>query len=135
MNRLSTEKRAKVIAVLVEGNSLRATARITGVARMTVEKLLRDMGAACIAFHDATVRGLKAQRIQCDEIWSFVGAKEKNATPEQKAQGWGDVWTWTAIDADSKLVISWLVGDRNQQAANTFMRDVAGRPANRVQVT
>src|SRR5471032_647721 len=112
MNRLSEAQRAKVVAVLVEGNSLRATARITGVARMTIEKLLRDLGAACTRFHDATVRSLKTQRVQCDEIWSFVGAKEKNATPEQKAAGWGDAWTWTAIDADSKLMISWLIGER-----------------------
>src|SRR5438445_1599259 len=102
MNRLSTAERAKVVSVLVEGNSLRATARITGVARMTIEKLLRDLGAACTAFHDANVRGLKSQRVQCDEIWSFIGAKAKNVAPDQKAQGWGDIWTWTAIDADSK---------------------------------
>jgi IS1 family transposase len=135
MNRLSTAERAKVIAVLVEGNSLRATARITGVARMTIEKLLRDLGAACATFHDATVRGLKSQRIQCDEIWSFVGAKEKNTTPEQRAAGWGDVWTWTAIDADSKLMVSWFLGERNRPAANAFMRDVAARLANRVQLS
>jgi len=96
MNRLSTAERAKVVSVLVEGNSLRATSRITGVARMTVEKLLRDLGIACAAYHNATVCNLRAQRIQCDEIWSFVGAKEKKVTPEQKAQGWGDIWTWTA---------------------------------------
>jgi IS1 family transposase len=135
MNRLSTAERAKVVAVLVEGNSLRATARITGVARMTVEKLLRDLGEACQMFHDATVRNLKSQRVQCDEIWSFVGAKEKNVTPEQKADGWGDAWTWTAIDADSKLMISWLVGDRKQGAANAFMEDVAARLVHRVQLT
>jgi len=135
MNRLSTADRVKVVAALVEGNGLRATARMTDVARMTVEKLLRDLGAACVGYHDAHVRGLKAQRVQCDEIWSFVGAKEKNATPEQKAQGWGDVWTWTAIDPDSKLMISWLIGDRSQATATTFMRDVAARLANRVQLT
>src|SRR4051812_29206898 len=95
MNRLNNAERAKVIAVLVEGNSLRATARITGVARMTIEKLLRDLGAACERFHDVTVRNITAQRIQCDEIWTFIGCKEKHATPEQKAEGWGDVWTWT----------------------------------------
>src|SRR5215475_2150700 len=86
MNRLSTAERAKVISVLVEGNSLRATARITGVARMTIEKLLRDLGAACAAFHNERVRNIRTQRIQCDEIWSFVGAKEKHVTPDQKAQ-------------------------------------------------
>ena len=102
MNKLTTEKRAAVVAALVEGNSLRGTARITGVARMTIEKLVRDIGAACIAYHDANVRGLKSQRIQCDEIWAFVGAKEKNV-PEEKRGQWGDVWTWTAIDADTTL--------------------------------
>jgi len=135
MNRLSIAERAKVISVLVEGNSLRATARITGVARMTIEKLLRDMGAACEKFHNERVTGLKSQRVQCDEIWAFVGAKEKNATPEQKAQGWGDIWTWTGMDADSKLMISWLVGSRGQSAANAFMSDVAARLTNRVQLS
>jgi IS1 family transposase len=135
MNRLSTADRARVVSVLVEGNSLRATSRITGVARMTIEKLLRDLGAACTRFHDETVRGLKTQRIQCDEIWSFVGAKEKNATPEQKAEGWGDAWTWTAIDADSKLMISWLVGDRKPATGRAFMADVASRLTNRVQIS
>lgn len=135
MNRLSNEARAKVIAVLVEGNSLRATARITGVARMTIEKLLRDLGAACETFHNANVRGLKSRRVQCDEIWSFVGAKQKNATPEQKAAGWGDAWTWTAIDADSKLIVSWLVGDRGQDNAMRFMQDVAARLTQRVQLS
>lgn len=135
MNRLSTSERAKVIAVLVEGNSLRATARITGVARMTIEKLLRELGAACETFHNATVRGLKSRRVQCDEIWSFVGAKQKNATDEQKAAGWGDAWTWTAIDADSKLIVSWLVGDRGQDTAMRFMQDVAARLTQRVQLS
>jgi len=135
MNQLSTAERANVITVLVEGNSLRATARITGIARMTVEKLLRDLGLACAAYHDTYVRDLKSQRIQCDEIWSFVGAKERNATPEQKAAGWGDVWTWTALDPDSKLMVSWYVGDRNTPAATAFMRDVAARLANRVQMS
>ncbi|HLJ74143.1 MAG TPA: IS1 family transposase, partial [Thermoanaerobaculia bacterium] len=90
MNRLSTAERARVVAVLVEGNSLRATSRITGVARMTIEKLLRELGAACARHHDVTVRGLKSQRVQCDEIWSFIGAKQKNASDEQRAAGWGD---------------------------------------------
>jgi IS1 family transposase len=135
MNRLTTAERAKVISVLVEGNSLRATARITGVARMTIEKLLRDLGAACAAHHNATVRNLRAQRIQCDEIWSFVGAKEKNVTPEQKAQGWGDIWTWTAIDPDTKLIVSWFVGHRDATSAWWFMRDVCSRLITRVQLT
>jgi IS1 family transposase len=135
MNQLSTPERAKVISVLVEGNSLRATARITGVARMTVEKLLRDLGAACVAFHDATIRNLNSTRVQCDEIWAFVGSKEKNVTPEQRAAGWGDAWTWTGMDADSKLMISWLVGGRGQRFADAFMQDVAARLNNRVQLT
>ena len=135
MNQLSTEKRAAVIAALVEGNSLRGTARLTGVARMTIEKLLRDLGAACAEYHDANVRGLKSQRIQCDEIWSFVGAKARNATPEQKAHGWGDCWTWTAIDADSKLIVAYALGPRRPETAYDFMQDVASRLTNRVQMT
>jgi len=134
MNRLPTERRAAVVAALVEGNSLRATSRLTGVARMTVEKLLRDLGAACLAYHNAHVRNLKSQRIQCDEIWAFVGAKAKNV-PEDKKGEWGDCWTWTAIDADSKLMVSWLVGQRTQACAYDFMYDVASRLSNRVQLT
>jgi IS1 family transposase len=134
MNRLSTEQRARVVATLVEGNSLRATARITGVARMTVEKLLRDLGAACVAHHDATVRNLTSKRIQCDEIWAFVGAKQKNV-PAQKMAEWGDIWTWTALDPDSKLMVSYLVGDRTPPMAFALMQDVASRLAGRVQLT
>jgi IS1 family transposase len=134
MNRLPTERRAAVVSALVEGNSLRATARMTGVARMTIEKLLRDLGAACAAYHDANVRGLKSQRIQCDEIWSFVGAKAKNV-PEAKKGEWGDIWTWTCIDADSKLIVSYLVGQRHQATAYEFMRDVASRLTQRVQLS
>jgi IS1 family transposase len=134
MNQLSTERRAAVVAALVEGVSLRGTARLTGVARMTIEKLLRDLGMACAAYHDAHVRGLKSQRIQCDEIWSFVGAKEKNV-PEDRRGEWGDYWTWTALDADSKLIVSYLVGPRNTQASYDFMADLAGRVANRIQLT
>ena len=137
MNRLSVEERAKVVAALVEGNSLRATSRMTGVARMTVEKLLRDLGAACQAFHDKTVRNLKTKRVQADEIWAFCYAKRNNVTPEilKRNPDAGDVWTWTAIDADSKLMISYAVGGRNLQMANAFMCDVASRLANRVQLT
>ena len=134
MNQLSIERRAAVVAALCEGNSLRATSRLTGVARMTVEKLLRDLGAACMAYHNAHVRHLKSRRIQCDEIWCFVGAKAKNV-PEEKKGEWGDCWTWTAIDADSKLMVSYLVGQRNPATAYDFMHDVASRLANRVQLT
>lgn len=134
MNRLSTVERVQVVAALVEGNSLRATARMTGVARMTVEKLLRDLGAACAAYHNAHVRNLTSQRIQCDEIWSFIGAKAKNV-PEAKRGEWGDCWTWTAIDADSKLIVSYMLGPRTAVTAYDFMRDVASRLTNRIQLT
>jgi len=134
MNRLSQAERAKAVAVLVEGNSLRATARITGIARMTIERLLRDLGAACARFHDATVRELRSKRIECDEIWSFVGAKQKNVRPERAGE-WGDIWTWTALDPDSKLIVSWLVGGRDAGTAHAFMTDIAGRLASRVQLT
>jgi IS1 family transposase len=137
MNRLDTETRARVIAALVEGNSLRATSRLTGVARMTVEKLLRDLGAACQEFHDKTVRNLNTKRVQADEIWAFCYAKAKNVTPEisEKHPDAGDVWTWTAIDADSRLMISWFVGDRNADAAELFMFDIKSRMSERVQMT
>ena len=136
MNRLSTAQRTHVVSCLVEGNSLRATARITGVARMTVEKLLRDLGTACAAYHDEHVYNLTTKRIQCDEIWSFCYAKRKNV-PADKAGlfGYGDIWTWTALDADTKLIVSYLVGDRTLRTAHTFMRDVAQRARNRVQIT
>jgi IS1 family transposase len=134
MNRLTTERRAAVISALVEGNSLRGTARMTGVARMTIEKLLRDLGAACAEYHNTHVRGLKSQRIQCDEIWSFVGAKDKNV-PDHKRGQWGDAWTWTAIDADSRLIVAYAVGPRNPAMAYDFMSDVASRLTNRIQLT
>jgi IS1 family transposase len=134
MNQLSTAERAQVVSVLVEGNSLRATSRITGVARMTVEKLLRDLGAACAAHHHTAVRGVKSQRVQVDEIWSFVGAKQKNV-PEAKRDEWGDLWTWTAIDADSKLMISYAVGPRSPRMAFALMQDLASRLAGPVQLT
>lgn len=134
MNRLSTTERAKVIAVLVEGNSLRATARITGVARMTIEKLLRDLGAACLAHHDRAVRNVNSRRVQVDEIWSFVGAKQKNV-PESKRDEWGDTWTWTALDPDSKLMVSYAVGPRSPRMAFGLMQDLASRLAGHVQLT
>jgi len=134
---LSTEDRAKVVAALVEGNSLRATSRMTGIARMTVEKLLRDLGAACQEFHDKTVRNLKTRRVQADEIWAFCYAKRNNVTAEilKRNPDAGDVWTWTALDADTKLMVSWTVGDRTRETAHMFMRDVASRLSNRVQLT
>src|SRR2546430_62355 len=112
MNKLPTSKRVAVVSALVEGNSLRSTCRMTGVAMNTVLKLLAELGPACAAFHDDIVRGLKPKRVQVDEIWQFVGAKQKNATADQIAQGWGDCWTFTAIDADTKLIIAYLVAPR-----------------------
>src|SRR5947209_3222015 len=117
MNKLSTDERTRVVACLVEGNSLRATTRMTGVHRTTILKLLEDLGKACVKFHDKTVRNLTCKRIQCDEIWSFCGAKEKNATADQKGAGWGDIWTWVGMDADTKLAVSYFVGERHAGAA------------------
>lgn len=133
MNKLSTEKKAQIIRLLVEGNSIRATTRITDVSKNTVAKLLIDVGTACQQFHNDTVHHLSSERLQCDEIWSFVGCKEK--AKMQGADGDGDVWTWVGIDADSKLVVSWLVGDRDVQAATTFMQDIRDRVNNRIQLT
>jgi len=135
MRQLDTVRRAQVVRCLVEGNSIRSTVRMTGVAKNTVAKLLAELGCACAAYHNFHVRNLKVRRLQCDEIWSFVGAKKKNATPEQKEEGWGDVWTWTAIDADTKLCVSWLVGGRDAGWAMDFMEDCARRISSRVQVT
>lgn len=137
MNRLDTNRRALVIKCLVDGMSLRGTARVTGVARMTVEKLLRDVGAASAAYMDANLRNLPCKRVQCDEIWSFIAAKQKNVTPElkEKNPAAGDVWTWTAICADTKLVLSCLVGGRDAGYAHEFMQDVASRLRYRVQLT
>ena len=110
MNRLSTEKRAQIVNALVEGNSVRATCRLTGACKDAVLKLIRDMGWACAAHHNTAVRGVKSARVQCDEIWSFCYAKEKNVPLEKQGTGAGSVWTWTAIDADSKLIISYILG-------------------------
>lgn len=136
MNKLSSAKRAAVVAALVEGNSIRATVRMTGVAKNTVVKLLVDLGAACARYQDETLRSLPCRRLQCDEIWSFVGAKDKNVPAEKQGKfGIGSVWTWTAIDADTKLVPSFLVGTRDLGSAFTFISDVASRLRHRVQLT
>jgi IS1 family transposase len=135
MNQLKTAKRAQVIAALIEGNSINATCRMLGVGKHTVLRLLEDAGCACAAYHDAMVRGLTSRRVQCDEIWSFVYGKDKNLTMEQIQAGAGSVWTWTAIDADSKLVISYMLGDRGAATAKAFMQDVASRISNRTQLT
>ena len=135
MNRLTTEKRSQVVAALVEGNSIRATVRMTGVAKNTVTKLLTDLGTVCSVYQDQAMRDLPCERIQCDEIWAFVGAKAKNVKPNKRAEGWGDVWTWVGMDADSKLVASYRVGSRSPEDAAEFMRDLAKRLRNRVQLT
>ena len=135
MNKLPLSKRVAVVSALVEGNSLRSTCRMTGVAMNTVLKLLADLGEACALYHEAHIRNVSAKRIQCDEIWQFVGAKAKNVTPEQKATGWGDCWTWTAIDPDSKLIVSYMVGHRTPNFAYELMKDVAARLVGRVQMT
>jgi len=104
MNRLSTEQKVRVVACLVEGNSLRSTVRMTGIHRTTIQNLLVELGNACSEYQDKAFRNLKLTKLQCDEIWAFCGAKEKNVTPEQKAAGWGSVWTWTALDSKTKLI-------------------------------
>jgi IS1 family transposase len=135
MKRLTMEQKTRVIAALVEGDSIRSTVRLTGVAKNTVLKLLLDLADACAAFHDANVRQLKVRRLQYDEIWQYVGSKAKNTRPDKKAIGWGDVWTWTALDADTKLCVSYLVGGRDLGWAKEFMQDCASRIRNRVQIT
>jgi IS1 family transposase len=136
MNRLNSEKRTRVVAALVEGNSIRATCRMTGVAKGTVLKLLVDLGAACERYQDETLRNLKLKRIQCDEIWEFCYAKSKNVPEEHAGEwGYGDVWTWIALDADTKLVPSWAVGRRDGFTATAFIRDLADRLTTRVQLT
>lgn len=136
MNKLNDSKRAQVIAALVEGNSIRATVRMTGVAKNTIVKLLADVGKACAEYQDKALRNLPCKNVQCDEIWSFCYAKEKNVPEDKKGRfGYGDVWTWTAIDADTKLIPSWLVSDRSAHAASQFIDDLAGRLNNRIQLT
>src|SRR5947199_41432 len=125
MNKLSAAKRVQILSMLCEGTSMRAVSRLADVSINTVSKLLVDAGVVCAAYHNETVRNLKSNRVQCDEIWAFVGAKQKNATDEQKAAGWGDCWTWTALDADSKLLISFRVGSRGPRECYDFMQDVA----------
>jgi IS1 family transposase len=135
MNKLSPTKRAQVLMSLMEGNSIASTSRMTGAAKMTVLSLLREVGQACLRFHDANVRGLASERVQCDEVWSFCYAKEKNVKAEMKGKGVGSIWTWTALDADSKLMISWVVSDRSQEAANAIIGDLKSRVTCRIQIT
>lgn len=136
MNKLPLDKRCQVISALVEGNSIRSTVRMTGVAKNTIVKLLADVGTACARYQHDVMRNLTCERIEVDELWCFCYAKEKNVPAEHKGElGYGDCWTWVAIDAKTKLVPSWLVGWRDAEYAVTFMRDLAGRLANRVQLT
>lgn len=136
MNKLSLQKRAQIIGLLVEGNSMRAVTRLIGCSINTVTKLLEDVGAACAQFQDGAIRNIRSKRVQCDEIWSFCYSKEKNVAPEDKGiLGHGDAYTWTAIDADTKLAISWLVGSRDGEYAEAFITDLASRLAGRIQLT
>ena len=136
MNRLSRTERAAIIRALVEGNSLRSTTRLTGHSINTVSKLLVELGAACSLYQYDNLRDLPATRIECDEIWAFCYAKARNVPEEHEGEwGYGDVWTWVALDPDTKLVCSWLVGRRDAPDAKLFIEDLAGRLANRVQIT
>jgi len=136
MNKLPHAKRTLILSMLCEGSSMRSITRVADVSINTVAKLLRDAGEACEAFHDETVRNVRSKRVQYDEIWAFVYAKAKNVAIATAApEGAGDCWTWTAIDADTKLMIAWAVGGRDAGYAHDFMHDVAGRLTNRVQLT
>ena len=135
MNTIDSSRRTQVVRCLVEGCSIRSTVRMTGVAKNTVVRLLIDLAEACADYHDRNVRNVRVRRLQCDEIWQFVGAKKKNVTPEQEKAGWGDVWTWTAIDADTKLCLTYYVGDRGKHSAYNFMCDAAKRIVGRPQIT
>jgi IS1 family transposase len=136
MNKLSTQKRVAVISALVEGMSIRSVVRMTGVSKNAVTKLLEDVGNACAIYQDKVFRNLTCKRIECDEIWSFVYAKERHLTPElQGVFGYGDVYTWVAIDADTKLVPCWNVGRRDAESGMAFIKDLSERLANRVQLS
>jgi len=136
MNKLTSAERANILHLLCEGSSIRAIERITGVSKITITKLLVDAGQVCMDYHDQHVRGVKAARVQADEIWSFCYTKKRNvATAKAAPEGAGDIWTWTALDADSKLVISYLIASRYAPSAHAFMQDLAGRLANQVQIT
>jgi len=136
MNRLKPDKQKQVIAALVEGNSIRATCRMTGVAKGTVLKLLADIGTACAEYQNEHLRDLTCNKIQCDEIWSFCYSKNKNVPKDKEGKfGYGDVWTWTGICADSKLVPSFYIGTRDLTSAKVFMKDLASRMKHRIQIT
>jgi IS1 family transposase len=136
MNRLPIEKRVQILSMLVEGSSMRSISRVVGVSPNTIDKLLAQAGMSCLRFHDRAVSDVKANKVQCDEIWSFCYAKARNVgTAKAAPEGAGDVWTWTAIDSESKLILSWMVGGRDAGYAMDFMADLKSRLANRVQLT
>jgi hypothetical protein len=136
MNQLDANKRAQVLTAICEGNSIRSVTRMFGVGKNTVARLLLAAGAACAEYQDKALRNLTCKRLQCNEIWSFCYAKDKNIPTERRGEfGVGTVWTWMALDADTKLIASWMVGDRDAASAHQFMKDLAGRLANRVQLT
>ncbi|HEY0834359.1 MAG TPA: IS1 family transposase [Azospirillum sp.] len=136
MNKLPLAKRVQILSMLCEGSSMRSISRVTDVSINTVTKLLVDAGETCLALHDELVRDVRASRVQCDEIWSFCYAKQKNVeTAKNAGEDAGDVWTWTALDADTKLIVSYFVGDRSGQSAIALMDDLRGRLENRVQLT
>lgn len=137
MNRLDADTRARIVSGIIEGCSIRSIARMTGCSKNTIVKLLTDLGGACQDYLNDNLVNLKCQRIQADEIWSFIAAKEKNVTPELRERNphAGDIWTWVAMDADTKLVVSWWVGARDGQTARLFIDDLCGRLANRVQMS
>ncbi len=136
MKQLTKEQRAAVIRCLVDGVSIRATVRITGVAKNTIQKLTRDLGEAVLQYQDNVLKNISCKRVQCDEIWSFCYAKDKNLPDSMRGEpGVGSMWTWTAMCADSKLIISWRLGARDAANAHAFMSDVATRLASRVQLT
>ncbi|MBV8738227.1 MAG: DDE-type integrase/transposase/recombinase [Alphaproteobacteria bacterium] len=136
MNKLSRERRAQILSMMVEGNSIRSIVRMTGVSKNTITKLLEDAGEACLDYHDRYMRGITAKRVQCDEIWSFAWCKQKNvAKAKRKDLAHGDIWTWVAIDAETKLVISYRVGGRDAEYAMALMNDLRQRVTTRLQLT
>jgi IS1 family transposase len=136
VNKLNRTKQAQVVAALVEGNSINSTVRMTGVSKVTILKLLAALGPACADYQDRTLQNLKCKRVQCDEVWQFCYAKEKNVPAEKKGKfGYGDVWTWVAIDADTKLIPAWTLGNRDARTATVLIEDLASRLAHRIQLT
>src|SRR5216684_4310613 len=136
MNRLAPTRQAQVIKCLVEGNSIRATVRMTGASKNAIQRLMAALGPACEAYQSGALRNLSGKRVQCDEVWSFCYAKQKNVPADKQGQfGYGDIWTWTALCADTKLICSWKIGTRGASTAYALMHDLQARLANRIQLT